>query len=66
MFLKKFIHNNKIKMIISLGLSCIAAYLGGLTRPYPAFGGEDMIVIACIFYWIFKFLDYKESKEKGK
>lgn len=64
MFLKKFIHRNRFKIIISFGLSCIAAYLGGLTRSYPAFGGEDMIVIACIFYWIFKFLEYRETKEK--
>lgn len=64
MFLKKFIQRNKVKIIITLILSCIAAYLGGLTRPYSAFGGEDMLIIACIFYWIFKFLEYKETKEK--
>ena len=64
MYLKKFIQRNKVKIIITLILSCIAAYLGGLTRPYPAFGGEDMLIIACIFYWIFKFLEYKETKEK--
>lgn len=64
MLLKKYILTNRTKIIISLSISCIAAYLGGLTRPYPAFGGEDMIVLACIFYWIFKFLDYKETKEK--
>lgn len=64
MFLKKFIHANKIKIIISFGLSCIAAYLGGLTRTYSAFGGEDMLIIACILYWVFRFLDYKERKEK--
>ena len=66
MHLKKFIQRNRVKIIITLILSCIAAYMGGLTRPYPAFGGEDMLIIVCIFYWIFKFLDYKESKEKGK
>lgn len=64
MYLKKFIQRNRVKIIITLILSCIAAYLGGLTRPYPAFGGEDMLIIACIFYWIFKFLGYKETKEK--
>lgn len=64
MFLRKFIHTNKIKIIISFGLSCIAAYLGGLTRSYPAFGGEDMLIIACLLYWVFSFLDYKERKEK--
>lgn len=64
MFLKKFIRRNRVKIIITLILSCIAAYLGGLTRSYPAFGGEDMLIIACIFYWIFKFLEYKETKEK--
>lgn len=64
MFLRKFIHSDKIKIIISFGLSCIAAYLGGLTRPYPAFGGEDMLIIACALYWVFRFLDYKERKEK--
>lgn len=64
MFLKKFIQRNKVKMIVSLILSCIAAYLGGLTRAYSAFGGEDMLIIACILYWVFSFLDYKERKEK--
>lgn len=64
MFLKKFIQRNKVKIIITLILSCIAAYLGGLTRPYSAFGGEDMLIIACILYWVFSFLDYKERKEK--
>lgn len=62
--LKKFIQRNKVKIIITLILSCIAAYLGGLTRPYSAFGGEDMLIIACILYWVFSFLDYKERKEK--
>lgn len=64
MFLKKFIQRNKVKIIITLILSCIAAYLGGLTRPYSAFGGEDMLIIACILYWVFSFLDYKERKER--
>lgn len=64
MFLKKFIQRNKVKIIITLILSCIAAYLGDLTRPYSAFGGEDMLIIACILYWVFSFLDYKERKEK--
>lgn len=64
MFLKKFIQRNKVKIIITLILSCIAAYLGGLTRPYSAFGGEDMLIIACILYWVFSFLDYKGRKEK--
>lgn len=64
MYLKKFIQRNRVKIIITLILSCIAAYLGGFTRPYPAFGGEDMLIIACILYWAFSFLDYKERKEK--
>lgn len=64
MYLKKFIQRNRVKIIIALILSCIAAYLGGLTRPYSAFGGEDMLIIACTLYWVFSFLDYKERKEK--
>ena len=64
MYLKKFIQRNRVKIIITLILSCIAAYMGGLTRPYSAFGGEDMLIIACILYWVFSFLDYKERKEK--
>lgn len=64
MLLKSFVKRNKNKIIFSFILSCIAAYLGGLTRPYSAFGGEDMLIIACILYWVFSFLDYKERKEK--
>lgn len=64
MVLKNYISTNRTKLSISLSISGIAAYLGGLTRPYSAFGGEDMLIIACILYWVFRFLDYKERKEK--
>ena len=64
MYLKKYLIENMVEIFISLIISCIAAYLGGLTRPYPAFGGEDMLIIACALYWVFRFLDYKERKEK--
>lgn len=34
-----------INLALTLALAMAIAYAGGLTRPYKAFGGEDMLAI---------------------
>ena len=62
--MKKFINTNRKMIIISLLVSIAIAYLLGYSRTYRAFGGEDLIPIATIFYWIFKYLDEKEGEQE--
>ena len=60
--MKKFIKTNRKMIIISLLVSIAISYLLGYSRAYRAFGGEDLIPIVTIFYWLFKYLDEKENK----
>ena len=57
-----YIKKHAKQIISTFILSIILAYLLSLNRPYPAFGGEDLIPIATIFYWIFKHLDEKAGE----
>ena len=59
----KFIKTNKKMIIISLIISIVISYLLGYSRTYSAFGGEDLIPIAIIFYWLLKYI-YEKEKEK--
>ena len=59
----KFIKTNKKMIIISLTISIAISYLLGYSRTYPAFGGEDLIPIGTIFYWLLKYI-YEKEKEK--
>ena len=59
----KFIKTNKKMIIISLTISIAISYLLGYSRTYSAFGGEDLIPIATIFYWLLKYI-YEKEKEK--
>lgn len=62
--MKKFIKANRKMIIISLLTSIAISYLLGYSRTYRAFGGEDLIPIATIFYWIFKHLDEKAGEQE--
>lgn len=62
--MKKFIKTNRKMIIISLLAAIAISYLLGYSRTYRAFGGEDLIPIAIIFYWIFKYLDEKGGEQE--
>ena len=59
-----YIKKHAKQIITTFIFSIILAYLLSLNRPYPTFGGEDLIPIATIFYWIFKYLDEKEGEQE--
>lgn len=64
-FTKKWIKKHKISIITSFLLSMILAIgFGYIVRPYSAFGGEDLLPIITIFYWILKYFEDKENEEK--
>lgn len=64
-FTKNWIRKNKISIIISFIVSMILAIgFGYIARPYAGFGGEDLLPIITIFYWVFKYFEDKENEEK--
>lgn len=64
-FIKKWFKKHKISIITSFLISIILAIVCGyIARPYPGFGGEDLLPIITIFYWIFKYFEDKENEEK--
>lgn len=63
-FTKKWIKKHKMSIIISFLTSIILAIgLGYIARSYSAFGGEDLLPIITIFYWILKYIEDKESEK---
>ena len=52
-----------IDMVVTILLAVGIAWLGGLTRTYNAFGGEDVAAL-CLIGWAIK--DYIEAEEERK
>lgn len=61
--MKKFIQKNRKMIIISLIISLAIAYMLGYSRPYSAFGGEDLIPLAVVIYWLLKYTDEEENEK---
>lgn len=61
-FTKKWIRKNKISIITFTLSIMLAIGFGYIARPYSAFGGEDLIPIITIFYWILKYFEDKENE----
>lgn len=62
-FMKKWIRKNRTSIIVTIIISSILSIgLGYIIRPYSAFGGEDLLPIITIFYWIFKYFEDKENE----
>ena len=61
--MKNFIKTNRKMIIISLLISIAISYMLGYGRTYPAFGGEDLIPLITIIYWVLKYIDEQENKK---
>ena len=46
-----------IELIGIVALALLISYAGGLTRPYDAFGGEDMLALTVIGYGIYRMIE---------
>lgn len=52
-----------IDMVVTILLAVVIAWLGGLTRTYNAFGGEDVLALIMIGWAV---RDYVVAKRKEK
>jgi hypothetical protein len=56
-----------IETIVMITLAAFVAYIGGMTRPYEAFGGEDMLALVLVVYALHDFVvDMKAHKRKSR
>ena len=60
----KYIKTHWKDIVSTLALALAFTSFLGLVRPYKAFGGEDLLPIMTLVYWLFSFIDEKESEEK--
>ena len=61
--MKKFIKTHRKMIIISLLISIAISYLLGYGRPYKVLGGEDLIPLITMIYWLLKYIDERENKK---
>lgn len=57
----RFIKMNRKNILQSLLLAIVITYILSFSRSYKAFGGEDLLPIGVLFYWLFKFIEEKEN-----
>lgn len=50
------------KAVMLVLLAVLILIFGGMTRPYPAFGGEDMLALTLMGYAIYNV--YSEYKKR--
>ena len=55
--------NKYLKAIIAVVLGAAFCWAGGLTRPYAAFGGEEVVLICAVVYAA-RILTKKEEEDE--
>lgn len=55
--------NDIVWMVILIVMAGLISWLGGMTRTYSAFGGEDVAAL-CLIGWAIK--DYIEAEEEQR
>ena len=53
-----------LNLVLTLALALAIAYAGGLTRPYDAFGGEDMLALTIAVYGIYNAVTARKERVK--
>ena len=58
--LKKWFKRNKLNMAFSIIVALMIKFVADMSRFYSAFGGEDLLLIGVIGYWILRWHYNKE------
>lgn len=53
-------------LIITLIFAWSISYFGGMSRPYDAFGGEDMLALTIAVYGIYRAVASRKEARDGK
>lgn len=64
--LKGYIRRNKEMMLISLLAVLAIKIVGDASRTYGAFGGEDLLVVCTMLYWIGDYINFRINHKNKK
>lgn len=56
--------NDIVWMVILIVMAGLISWLGGMTRTYSAFGGEDVLAICLIGYAIHSYIEAGKGEEE--
>ncbi len=57
---KRWLRKNKSNMLFSIIVALMIKFVADMSRFYSAFGGEDLLLIGVIGYWILRWHYDKE------
>lgn len=64
--LKEYIRRHKEMMLISLLAVLAIKIVGDASRTYGAFGGEDLLVVCTMLYWIGDYINFRINHKNKK
>ena len=64
--IKEYVKRNKEMMLISLLAVLAIKIVGDASRTYGAFGGEDLLVVCTMLYWIGDYINFRINHKNKK
>lgn len=63
---REYVKRNKEMMLISLLAVLAIKIVGDASRTYGAFGGEDLLVVCTMLYWIGDYINFRINHKNKK
>ena len=64
--IREYIKRNKEVMLISFLAVLAIKIVGDASRTYGAFGGEDLLVVCTMLYWIGDYINFRINHKNKK
>lgn len=64
--IREYVKRNKEMMLISLLAVLAIKIVGDASRTYGAFGGEDLLVVCTMLYWIGDYINFRINHKNKK
>ena len=64
--LKGYIRRHKEMILITLLAVLAIKIVGDVSRTYGAFGGEDLLVVCTMLYWIGDYINFRINHKNKK
>lgn len=64
--LKGYIRRHKEMILITLLAVLAIKIVGDASRTYGAFGGEDLLVVCMVLYWIGDYINFRINHKNKK
>lgn len=64
--IREYVKRNKQMLLISLLAVLVIKIIGDMSRTYRAFGGEDLLVVCTMLYWIGDYINFRINHKNKK